>query len=129
MNTAGRVQAAVRRELSRRRFIQTSAAAGAVLSLAPLARRAYASVPADEFVTWSAAHVAKMIRDKQLTAVDAVTMCYARIDAVNPKTNAVVATNRIDISSFRGARMSQNDFEHGETAFQEPSLGENDGGT
>lgn len=94
MNTAGQVQAAVRRELSRRNFIQTSAAVGALMSLAPFARRAYAKAPADEFVTWSAAHVAKMIREKQLTAVDAVTMCYARIDAVNPKINAVVATCR-----------------------------------
>jgi hypothetical protein len=30
---------------------------------------------------------------------------------------AVVATNRIDVSSFLGARMFQNDFEHGETNF------------
>jgi amidase len=94
MKTAGQVQTAVRRELSRRNFIQTGAAVGAFLSLAPFARRAYATVPADEFVGWSATHVARMIRDKQLSAVDAVQMCYARIDAVNPKINAVVAMCR-----------------------------------
>lgn len=35
-----------------------------------------------------------MIRDKQVTAVDVVNLCYARIDAVNPKINAVVAMCR-----------------------------------
>jgi amidase len=79
------------REWSRRRFIRTSAAAGAAVALTPYARSAFANAPADQFSGWSAAHVAKMIREKQLTAVDAVTMCYARIDAVNPKINAVVA--------------------------------------
>jgi len=80
--------------LSRRQFVHTTAAAGAVLALGPVARRAFASVPADEFVTWSATHVARMIREKQISAVEAVTMCYARIDAVNPKINAVVAMCR-----------------------------------
>lgn len=94
MNTARRIRHTVQQALSRRSFLQTSMATGAVLSLGPFARGAYASVPADEFVTWSASHVAKMIRDKQLSAVDAVTMCYARIDVVNPKINAVVATCR-----------------------------------
>lgn len=85
---------ALNRSLSRRQFVHTTAAAGAVLALGPVARRAFATVPADEFVTWSATHVAKMIRDKQVTAVEAVNMCYARIDAVNPKLNAVVAMCR-----------------------------------
>ena len=78
------------REWSRRRFIGTSAAAGAAIALAPYSRRAFANAP-DQFPAWSAAQVAKMIREKQVTAVDVVNMCYARIDAVNPKINAVVA--------------------------------------
>src|SRR5688572_10026007 len=82
------------REWSRRRFVRTSAAAGAAVALAPYARSAFANVHSDQFSAWSAAHVAKMIRDKQVTAVDVVNMCYARIDAVNPKINAVVAMCR-----------------------------------
>lgn len=78
-------------EWSRRRFIRTSAAAGVAVALAPYVRSALANAPADQFSAWSAAHVAKMIRDKQVTALDVVNMCYARIDAVNPKINAVVA--------------------------------------
>ncbi|MDB5988196.1 MAG: amidase [Nevskia sp.] len=39
----------------------------------------------------SATKLAQMIRNKQITAVEAVTRCYARIDQVNPKINAVVA--------------------------------------
>lgn len=79
------------REWSRRRFIRTSAAASAAVALTPYARNAFANVPSEQFSSWSTAHVAKMIRDKQVTAVDVVNMCYARIDAVNPKINAVVA--------------------------------------
>jgi amidase len=39
----------------------------------------------------SATKMAQMIREKQITAVDAVKACYARIDQVNPSINAVVA--------------------------------------
>jgi amidase len=35
-----------------------------------------------------------MIREKQISAVEAVNMCYARIDDVNPTINAVVAMCR-----------------------------------
>lgn len=76
---------------SRRDFIGTSAAAGVTLALATYSRYAFANAPAEVFPAWSAAHVAKMIREKQISAVDVVNMCYARIDAVNPKINAVVA--------------------------------------
>jgi amidase len=79
---------------SRRHFIQTTTAVGATLTLANIAPRALASTPKDEFVTWSAAHVAMMIREKQISAVEAVNLCYARIDQVNPKLNAVVAMCR-----------------------------------
>lgn len=79
------------REWSRRRFIRTSAAAGAAVALAQYTRSAWANVSSDQFPGWSASQVAKMIREKQITAVDVVNMCYARIDAVNPKINAVVA--------------------------------------
>ena len=67
--------------LSRREFVHRTAAAGALLALAPSVGVHLLSFPQDEFITWSATHVAKMIREKQITAVDAVNMCYARIDA------------------------------------------------
>jgi amidase len=38
----------------------------------------------------SATKLAELIRQKKITAVQAVTAAYARIDAVNPKINAVV---------------------------------------
>jgi amidase len=79
--------------LSRRHFMQTTAAAGALLTLAPYART-FADVPQDDLVSLSATQIAKLIKDKRVTAVDAVNMCYARIDAVNPKINAVVAMCR-----------------------------------
>ncbi|HKE96247.1 MAG TPA: amidase [Povalibacter sp.] len=79
---------------SRRRFIRSSAALGVLAALAPYARHVYASVPGDEFIGLSATEIARMIRERQITAVDAVNLCYARIDEVNPKLNAVVATCR-----------------------------------
>jgi amidase len=38
----------------------------------------------------SATKLAGLIRAKKITSVEAVKLCYARIDAVNPKINAVV---------------------------------------
>lgn len=48
-----------------------------------------AGLPAD-FVFLSASRIAGMIRDKEVSARDAVAAFYARIDEVNPKINAVV---------------------------------------
>jgi len=39
----------------------------------------------------SATKMAELIRSKKLSSVEAVKMCYKRIDEVNPKINAVVA--------------------------------------
>lgn len=88
------MKANIQHGLSRREFVHRTATAGALLALAPVSRRAFASFPKDEFITWSASHVAKMIREKQISAVEAVNMCYARIDDVNPTINAVVAMCR-----------------------------------
>lgn len=73
--------------VTRRRFIGTSAAVGGVLSLAKFNQAQAAS---EDIVYKSASEIARMIRDKQVTSVEAVQACYARIDAVNPKLNAVV---------------------------------------
>jgi amidase len=77
--------------LSRRSFIHATAAAGAVLGVTQFAPRAFGNVPAEEFIKKSATEIARMIRAKEVTSVDAVKMFYARIDVVNPKINAVVA--------------------------------------
>ncbi len=79
---------------SRRRFLRSTAVAGAAVALAPYTRHAFATVPRDEFIGLSVVDVAKLIREGQISAVDAVNACYARIDEVNPKLNAVVATCR-----------------------------------
>ena len=72
---------------TRRRFIGTTAAAGTVLSLTRFSSTAYA---AEEIVSKSATEIAKLIANKSVSAVDVVKACYARIDAVNSKLNAVV---------------------------------------
>jgi amidase len=45
----------------------------------------------DDPLYMSATKLAGLIRTKKISAVEAVKLCYARIDAVNPKINAVVA--------------------------------------
>ena len=79
---------------TRRRFIGAAAAAGAVLGAGRFGANAFASTAVNaptDFLQLSASEIARMIRAKQLSAVEAVKACYARIDAVNPKINAVVA--------------------------------------
>lgn len=77
---------------SRRRFIEAAAVAGTALSV----RFSWSSTPSNpaEVLTVSAAQLARMIREKKITATAAVKMCYARIEEVNPKINAVVAVCR-----------------------------------
>ena len=80
--------------LSRRRFLTGSAAASAALVLAPLSRHAQAATAAEALTSKSVTEIAALIASKQVSAVEVVKACYARIDAVNPKINAVVATCR-----------------------------------
>lgn len=80
--------------LSRRRFLGTSAAAGAALALTRLGQQAHAAVGSTDLLSKSATQIAQMIRDKEVSSVDVVKACYARIDAVNPKINAVVTLCR-----------------------------------
>jgi amidase len=74
---------------SRRRFLETVAAGAAFTLSGP--PRAVAAATTTDVVTKSATEIARMIREKDLSAVEAVKLCYARIDEVNPKINAVVA--------------------------------------
>ncbi len=75
--------------ISRRRFIANSTAAGTALSLASVVNLAHAA--SEDVVYRSAVEIAAMIRNKEISSVDTVKACYARIDAVNPTINAVVA--------------------------------------
>lgn len=79
--------------LSRRRFLGTSAAAGTALALSRFSS-AYAALAPGDVLSRSAVEVAKMIRSRQVSSVELVKRCYARIDEVNPLLNAVVATCR-----------------------------------
>lgn len=77
--------------ISRRRFVGAGAAATATFSIIKFSDKAYALSTTDDFITKSASEAAKLIADRSISAVDAVKACYARIDAVNLKLNAVVA--------------------------------------
>jgi len=52
-------------------------------------RDAY-SYPDDDWIFLSTAQIARFIREKKVSSVEAVQACYRRIDEVNPKLNAVV---------------------------------------
>ncbi|MFT4046294.1 MAG: amidase [Solimonas sp.] len=83
---------------TRRDFLArgTCGAAAALSALAvPRWAAALPSAPAgDEALYVSATELARRLREGRLSAVDAVNLAYARIDAVNPKINAVVTTCR-----------------------------------
>jgi len=79
--------------LSRRRFLHTSVAAGAALSTLGL-KPAYAALAEGDVLSLSATQVARMLRERKISAVELVKRCYARIDEVNPVLNAVVFTCR-----------------------------------
>jgi amidase len=80
--------------LTRRRFLGTTAVAGTALAFTRFSPNAFAALPPGDVLSKSVVEVAQMIRDKKITSVELVTRCYARIDEVNPKLNAVVATCR-----------------------------------
>jgi len=84
-------RAAAARPVSRRRFMYASAAVGTALAFTRFAPNAYGVVAADDPLAMSATQIAKMIREKKITSVETVKRCFARIDEVNPKINAVVA--------------------------------------
>ena len=79
--------------ITRRQLIQTGVAAGTALSLSqPLT--AWAVSTSDDLIGKSVVEIAEMIRSRQVSATDVVKACYERIDAVNPRINAVVAQCR-----------------------------------
>ena len=86
---------------SRRKFI-TNLSIGSLGSVLPaygqplpegvvLPQRQFSSTDeTEELLYMSATKVAKMIRDKEISSQEVVELCLDRIDAVNPKINAVV---------------------------------------
>ena len=80
-----------RMPVSRREFLGTAVGAAA---LAGLGSQALAAPFSGDLVWKTAGQIAQMIRDKQTTSVEVVKACYARIEEVNPKINAVVAICR-----------------------------------
>ncbi|WP_293393893.1 amidase [Nevskia sp.] len=80
--------------LSRRKLLGTTAAATAAASLGRFGSAFAAAGTPEQLVERSVVEIAAMIRSKQVSAVDVVKACYARIDLVNPRINAVVAQCR-----------------------------------
>lgn len=78
---------------SRRRFVKTTAGAGAALYWLPYAS-AYAATSNTDLLAKSTVEIARLIASRDVTSTEVVQACFARIDAVNPKLNAVVATCR-----------------------------------
>lgn len=76
---------------TRRRFLKTTAGAGAALLVSRYASTKAYAVTSEDLLSNSVVEIARLISSKAVTAVDVVKACYARIDAVNPKLNAVVA--------------------------------------
>jgi len=83
----------LQRTISRRKVLETGAIAGTLLAFPRLNARAAAAAP-ESVLAASAVEVARMLREKQITAVELVKRCYQRIDQVNPLINAVVLTCR-----------------------------------
>jgi Asp-tRNAAsn/Glu-tRNAGln amidotransferase A subunit and related amidases len=78
---------------SRRRFVKTTAGAGAALYWLPYAC-AHAATSNTDLLAKSMVEIARLIANGDVTSTEVVQACFARIDAVNPKLNAVVATCR-----------------------------------
>ena len=91
---------------SRREFLRNAGygTAVAVVASSLVSRLSAATAPTATYLTStdktedplyvSATKLAALIRAKKITSVEAVKLCYKRIDEVNPKLNAVVFTCR-----------------------------------
>src|SRR5688572_31416078 len=80
------------KRLSRRAALQYGAVGGVALSIARMPTAWAAG--SDNLTSLSTVQIARAIAAGEVSAVDAVKACLARIDAVNPKINAVVALCR-----------------------------------
>ncbi|MGC3980508.1 MAG: amidase [Steroidobacteraceae bacterium] len=80
--------------VTRRDLLEASLATGAALTLQPAWAAAPTNPSGNELISKSVGEIAQMIRNREVTSTQVVTACYARIDAVNPRINAVVAQCR-----------------------------------
>jgi len=78
---------------SRRHFVKTTAGASAALYFTPYIG-AYAATANTDLLSKSVVEIARLIASGDVSSVEVVKACYDRIDVVNPKINAVVATCR-----------------------------------
>jgi amidase len=86
--------ASSKRELDRRDFVGALGAAAVALTTAPslaLAQTAVAKPKGLDICYMSATELATRIKRKELSAVEVMTAFLDRIDAINPKVNAIVA--------------------------------------
>ena len=66
----------------------------------------------NELWQWTAADLALAIRKKRVSSLEAVESCFARIDAVNPRVNALVSVQRDD--AMRAAEAADRALASGE---------------
>lgn len=85
---------AFEQDWSRRRFMKLTAGTGAALVVARYSSAPAYALSSSDIWGKSVVEIAKMISSKAITSVELVKACYARIDEVNPKINAVVAVCR-----------------------------------
>lgn len=78
---------------SRRHFVKTTAGAAAAVYWLPYTC-AHAATTNTDLLAKSTVEIARLIANRDVTSTEVVQACLARIDAVNPKLNAVVATCR-----------------------------------
>ena len=74
--------------VSRRKFIAASVATA--FATLPSRARAALAPPPDDFIYWPVMRISKAIRAKEVSSEEAVRAFLDRIEAVNPKINAVV---------------------------------------
>lgn len=83
------------RPTSRRSFLRSAGLLGSFVTAASTTRAATAVYPvskdtSDDPIFMSATKLAGWLRERKISALEAVDAYYARIDAVNPRLNAVV---------------------------------------
>ncbi len=78
---------------SRRHFVKTTGGAAAAIYWLPHVG-AQAATTNTDLLAKSTVEIARLIANRDVTSTEVVQACFARIDAVNPKINAVVATCR-----------------------------------
>lgn len=82
---------ALEKDWSRRSFMKLTAGASTALVVARYSAAPANALTSTDVLSKSVVEIAKMISSKAITSVELVKACYARIDEVNPKINAVVA--------------------------------------